>query len=156
MSKPRPSYLDAPRTSRIMKRMGAVHTTLYRLTGGRLGRKFRVPGHLGGSPVCLLTTTGRKSGQPRTAPLIYLADGDRVIVVASQGGLAGNPQWFLNLQAEPSVTVQIGRRRRAMHARVADEQERAALWPRLVEMYPDYANYQSWTERTIPVVICSA
>jgi deazaflavin-dependent oxidoreductase (nitroreductase family) len=74
--------------------------------------------------------------------------------VASQGGLPSNPQWYGNLQANPQVQVRIGRRTRQMSARVANADERAALWPRLVEMYADFASYASWTEREIPVVIC--
>ena len=104
MPKPRPDGLDSPVVPKIIKKMSAANTWLYRKTGGRIGGKF-----LNGAPVLLLTTTGRKSGQPRTTPLLYLADGDRVIVVASKGGLPTNPLWYLNLKADPNVTVQIGR-----------------------------------------------
>jgi deazaflavin-dependent oxidoreductase (nitroreductase family) len=91
---------------------------------------------------------------PRTVPLLYLADGEDAVLVASQGGLPTNPQWYYNLLAEPAVTVQLGTRTRAMRARVADAAERAVLWPRLVRLYADYENYQSWTDREIPVIIC--
>lgn len=108
----------------------------------------------GGIPVCLLTTTGRKTGRPRTLPLLFLEDGDRVVLVASQGGLPKHPLWFRNIQANPEVTIQIRSRVRAMHARVATPEERAGYWPELVAMYPDFDKYQSWTDRTIPVVVC--
>ncbi|MGZ4558050.1 MAG: nitroreductase family deazaflavin-dependent oxidoreductase, partial [Mycobacteriaceae bacterium] len=101
-----------------------------------------------------VTAIGRKSGQPRTSPLLYLPDGDRVILVASQGGLPKHPMWYLNMKANAEVTVQIRNRVRPMCARVASPAERTELWPRLVEMYADFNNYQSWTEREIPVVIC--
>jgi len=128
---------------------------LYRATGGRLGGKWRVGSAFPwGIPVCLLTTTGRKSGQPRISPLLFLEDGDRVVLVASQGGLPKNPMWYLNIRADPDVTIQIKSRIRKMRARVATDEERAELWPRLVAMYADFDNYQSWTERQIPVVIC--
>lgn len=153
--KSKPRGLDRPSTVTIIKVMSAAHTWLYRRSGGRLGRTWHVGSALRhGVPVCLLTTTGRKSGQRRTVPLLHLADGDNAVLVASQGGLPTNPQWYYNVLADPAVTVQIGTRTRAMRAHVADPAERAALWPRLVRLYADYENYQRWTEREIPVVIC--
>ncbi len=135
--------------------MSRANTWLYRATGGRAGSRWRIGSAFpGGVPICLVTTRGRKSGQPRTTPLLYLADGERIILVASQGGLPRNPGWFLNITAEPAVTVQIKRRVRRMRARVADAGERAGLWPRLVRMYADFDAYQAWTTREIPVVIC--
>ena len=107
----------------------------------------------GGIPICLLTSTGRKSGLPRTAPLIFLEDGENVIIVASKGGLPTNPQWFYNLVANPECTLQVGRRTRSMRARVVEGAERNGLWTKLVEMYADFASYQSWAEREIPVVV---
>lgn len=155
MPKSRPPQLDSPLVPRLMKIMARVQTALYRATGGRLGGKWRVGSAFPrGVPVCLLTTTGRKSGQPRTSPLLYLADGDRIILVASQGGLPRHPMWYLNICENPEVTVQIGRTVRRMTARVANGAERSELWPRLVELYADFADYQSWTDRIIPVVIC--
>jgi deazaflavin-dependent oxidoreductase (nitroreductase family) len=154
-TKPRPKGLDRPSTTTIIKWMSAAHTRLYRLSGGRLGRKWHVGSAFRrGVPICLLTTTGRTSGLPRTAPLLHMADGDRVVLVASQGGLPGNPQWYRNLLANPDVEVQLGRSRRRMTARTAGPDERAQLWPRLVAMYRDFESYQSWTRREIPVVIC--
>lgn len=137
------------RGNRFIKLMSTANTGLYRRTGGRLGGKFP-----GGAPICLLTTTGRKSGEPRTMPLLYLADGDDVVLVASKGGFSGHPQWYLNLVADPGVVVEVGRSRREMTARVADADEKAALWPRLVAMYAAYDEYQARTDRDIPVVVC--
>ncbi len=154
-AKARPKGLDRPSTLRIIKAMSSAHTWLYRRSSGRLGKKWHVGSALvHGVPVCLLTTTGRKTGQARTVPLLHMADGDNVILVASQGGLPTNPAWYLNVRANPDVTVQLGKRARRMRARTADAAERARLWPKLLEIYADYDNYQSWTEREIPVVIC--
>ena len=130
----------------FIKLMSKANTGIYRRTGGRLGAKF------GGAPVCLLTTTGRTSGEPRTMPLLYLRDGDDVVVVASKGGFSEHPQWYRNLLVHPEVTVEIGRERLPMTARVADDAEKAALWPRLVAMYQSYDQYQQRTDRDIPVV----
>lgn len=133
----------------MVNRFIAVNTHLYRLTGGRLGNKMK------GAPVLLLDHVGRKSGQPRTAPLLYLRDQADIVIVASRGGSDAMPAWWLNLQAHPATTVQIGRERLSVVAREAAADEKARLWPQLVEMYPDYAVYQTRTERQIPVVILS-
>jgi deazaflavin-dependent oxidoreductase (nitroreductase family) len=151
----RPPQLDSPVVPRVMRVMSRLQVGLYRATGGLLGSKWRVGSAFPwGIPICLLTTTGRKTGQPRTTPLLYIEDGSNVIVVASQGGLPWHPLWFNNLLEKPAVEVQIGRRVRRMRARAANLDERRVLWPRLVAHYSDFANYQSWTEREIPVVIC--
>ena len=153
--KPKPNGLDRPSTARIIKVMSNAHTWLYRRSNGRLGKKWHVGSALRhGVPVCLVTTIGRKSGVARTVPLLHMADGDNVVLVASQGGLPTNPAWYLNLQADPDVTVQLGRSTRRMRARTARPDERARLWPKLVEVYADYESYQSWTDREIPVVFC--
>jgi deazaflavin-dependent oxidoreductase (nitroreductase family) len=153
--KPKPKGLDRPSTHRIIKVMSVVHRRLYHASGGRLGKKWHVGSAVfKGVPICLLTTTGAKSGLPREVPLLYMQDGDRVVVVASQGGLPGNPQWYYNVLANPDVQVRVLRTVRPMRARVATPGERAELWPRLVELYADFASYASWTEREIPVVIC--
>jgi deazaflavin-dependent oxidoreductase (nitroreductase family) len=134
--------------SAVIKVMSSLNTWVYRVSGGRIGGRF-----WGGAPVLLLTTTGRKSGHPRTAPLLYLEDGDTYVVVASKGGMSHNPLWFENLLANPRVEVEVGNRTMAMQARRASADERARLWPRLVKMYPQYDDYQARTERSIPVVI---
>ena len=150
----KPKGLDDPGTVKFMKVLAVVNVWLYRRTGGRLGSHWRIgAGFRNPVPICLVEHTGRKTGQLRTTPLVYLADGERVVVVASQAGRPENPMWFLNVSANPDVTVVIGRQRRAMRARVADDAERAELWPRLVDLYADYASYQSWTDRVIPVVV---
>jgi deazaflavin-dependent oxidoreductase (nitroreductase family) len=153
--KPKPQGLDKPLTTRLIKLMSRVNTRVYRMTGGRVGKNWRImAGFKKPVPICLLTTTGRKSGRPRTVPLCYLQDGANIVVVASVGGLPSNPQWFGNLRANPEVEIEIGRKRTGYRARQAEAAERDRLWPRLVELYPDYASYQSWTDREIPVVIC--
>ncbi|MGX6510619.1 nitroreductase family deazaflavin-dependent oxidoreductase [Rhodococcus sp. SJ-2] len=150
-----PKGLDSKATTSIIKWMSRVNVALYRATGGRLGGKWRVGSAFPwGIPVCLLTTTGRKTGQPRTAPLLFLEADGKVLLVASQGGLPKHPLWFRNIQANPEVTVQIRSDIRQMKARVATDAERAQYWPKLTAMYPDFDNYQSWTDRVIPVVVC--
>jgi deazaflavin-dependent oxidoreductase (nitroreductase family) len=133
----------------IIRVMTAVNVWLFQMTGGWLGGKFP-----GGAPICLVTTRGRKSGQDRTIALLYLQDGDRVVLVGSKGGMSHHPGWIFNLRAEPRCEVQIGTERRRMRARTANADERRSLWPRLVAMYADYAEYQKRTTREIPVVIC--
>jgi deazaflavin-dependent oxidoreductase (nitroreductase family) len=152
--KPKPEGLDKPYVGKIIKAMSKVNVAVYRWTGGVLGSKWRVGSAFPwGIPVLLLTTKGRKSGQPRTAPLVFIEDGSNVIVVASHGGLPKNPLWYENLRAHPECEVQIKRRKMKMRARTASSSERAELWPKLVAHYPDYASYETWTERVIPVVI---
>jgi len=156
-TKPKPEGLDKPYVGRIIKTMSKVNVAIYRWTGGMLGSKWRVGSAFPwGVPVLLLTTIGRKSGQRRTAPLLFIEDAGNVVVVASQGGLPKDPLWYKNLQANPECEVQIKRRKMKMTARTASPEERAALWPKLVGHYRDFANYEAWTERVIPVVILEA
>jgi len=103
--------------------------------------------------VLLLTTTGRKSGKRRTTPLLYLEDAGRYVVVASVGGAPTHPAWYLNLRSDPSATIRIGRRELAVGAETAAPEERARLWARATQMYPQYDDYQAKTSREIPVVI---
>jgi deazaflavin-dependent oxidoreductase (nitroreductase family) len=86
--------------------------------------------------------------------VLYLREGDRVILVASHGGREKNPLWYLNLKANPKVSVQIKKEVLELNARDANDAERAEYWPKLVEMYPSFDDYQSWTDRTIPIVVC--
>ncbi len=146
--KAKPPNLDAPWVGSIIKWMSSVNTWVYQKSGGKIGGKF-----MSGAPVMLLTTTGKKSGLPRTKPLLYLRDGDNVVCVASQGGRATNPLWYENLLAEPTCTVQIGDDVDERRARTATIVEKERIWPRLVEMYSNFDDYQSWTDRKIPVVI---
>ena len=149
MAKPAPRGLNSPQTTTIIKWMSRAQTFLYKKTGGKLGGTF-----LQGAPVALLTTTGRKTGEPRVSPLLYLRDGNRVVLVASKGGAANNPMWYLNLKANPTVSIQIKDEVLHLRARDATDAERAQYWPRLTEMYTSFDDYQSWTDRVIPIVIC--
>lgn len=150
----RPKGLDSEAARRVIKTMSGLHVRLYRLTRGRLGGHWRVGAGLR-TPVriCLLEHRGRRTGQLRTTPLVYIRDGEDVVVVASQGGRAEHPQWYRNLQADPEVTVELHGERLPRRARTASPAERARLWPRLVEAYADFDNYQSWAGREIPVVV---
>ena len=124
-----------------------IHIILYRLSGGSIGGRF------GKSPVLLLITVGRKTGKERTTPLLYLKDGEELVLVASYGGSPTHPIWWLNLQAHPQAEVEMGRQRVRVVARQATTEERDRLWPLLVAMYADYAAYQKKTRREIPVVL---
>ena len=152
--KARPKGLESPMTRLVMKYAGRAHVAVYRATKGRIGSTFRVGAALRKpAPVLLLEHVGKKSGRSYTSPLLYLLDGADVVVVASTGGMAKDPQWYRNLIAHPDTQLQIRGEVRQVRARTASLEERAELWPRLVEMYADYDNYQSWTDREIPVVI---
>lgn len=131
-----------------MKVLGTLHRWLYRASGGKLGKTFF------GSPILLLTTTGRKTGRSRTWPLTYLhGEGGSFIVAASNGGQPTHPGWYLNLRANPHVLVQHGEQIHAMIAEVAKGDERLRLWSHLIEAYPAYAGYQRKTKRQIPIVV---
>jgi deazaflavin-dependent oxidoreductase (nitroreductase family) len=104
-------------------------------------------------PTLLLTTTGRKSGRELTLPLIFGRSGPNYVVVASKGGAPTHPAWYLNLQANPEVKVQVKAAKFTAHAHTADTAERASLWPMMVDIYGPYANYQTKTDRQIPVVV---
>jgi deazaflavin-dependent oxidoreductase (nitroreductase family) len=148
--------LDAPVVKKALKRVARTQVWLYRRTNGRVGGTWRVgAGFRKPVPTLLLDHVGRTSGRLFTTPLLYLVDGDDVVVVASQGGMATDPQWLRNLLRTPDTQVQIGPELRLVTARVAEGEERARLWPRLVELYADFASYQAWTDREIPVVILS-
>jgi F420H(2)-dependent quinone reductase len=150
----KPKGLDSDRTRSIIKVMAKANVWLYRRTGGRVGGTWRIgAGFRTPVPICLVEHRGRKTGKLRTTPLVYLEDGPRIVVVASQAGRPEHPMWYLNLLAHPEVTVQVRSRRRPMRARVAEPGERALLWPKLVDLYADYEAYQSWTDRVIPVVV---
>ena len=127
--------------------MPAAHAWVYRATKGAVGSK------MGNANILLLTTTGRKSGQPRTTPLNYFPDGDRIVLIASNGGRDHHPAWYLNIVANPAVTIQRHARTELKTARVATAEEKAALWPRIVDWYKGYARYQDKTDRDIPLVV---
>ena len=150
----RPNQLDSPLLSVIFRYATRAQVWVYRRTGGKIGGKWRIgAGFRKPVPTLLLEHQGRKSGKLFVAPLLYMHDGPNVTVVASQGGRPENPQWYRNLVTNPDTHIEIGADRRAVHAVTATPQERARLWPRLVETYADFDTYQSWTDREIPVVI---
>jgi len=139
----------ADRTWPVTRRLMAGHTAIYKASGGRVG-------HTGpGLPTMLLLDhVGAKSGQRRTAPLLYFRDRGDLVLVASKGGFPKHPAWFHNLKANPDTTVQVGREKREVRARVATEEERARLWPEAVKSYGGYRGYQERSKgRTIPLVI---
>ena len=124
------------------------HAALYRATGGRVG------GSLPGLPsLLLLDHVGARSGQRRTTPLVYMPDGEDLLIVASKGGYAKHPGWLHNLRAHPDTTVQVGRERRKVHAREASAEERRRLWPKAAEYNPHWARYRERTSREIPLVL---
>lgn len=131
----------------VARTLGAAHRLAYRASGGRIG------GRIWDLPIVLLTTTGRRSGKPRTTPLCALPDGDDLVVVGSFGGLDQPPGWWLNLQSSPRATVQLGRERREVTARRAEGEERERLWAALTARAPGYLRYAELTEREIPVVV---
>jgi len=151
----KPEGLDSPVTAKVIKYMARAQVAVFTATNGRVGSKWRVgAGFRKPVPTLLLDHVGRKSGRTFTTPLLYLEDGPNLVIVASQGGLPKNPQWYPNLVAHPETTVRVRREGvRRVRARSADAAERAELWPRLVELYADFAKYARWTDREIPVVV---
>ena len=146
--------LDSSITTTISRYIGKAHTWIYRRTGGRVGGNLRLgAGFRKPAPTLLLEHQGRKSGKTFVSPLLYITDRGNVIIVASALGRTENPQWYRNLLAHPDVHIQIGPDRRAVRAVVASEDEKARLWPLLVDAYADFDSYQSATEREIPVII---
>lgn len=132
----------------LLKHFARAHIWVYRRTNGKLGAKLLR------FPTALLTTTGRKSNEPRTTATLYLRDGDRVILPASFGGRQENPLWYLNVQENPEVQVQIRAQHISMVARDATDDERDRYWPLLIRMYPPYRKYREVTDRVIPLVVC--
>lgn len=126
---------------------GQEHVKRYRETNGAEGHDWQ------GTTVLILTTTGRRSGTPRSTPLIYGTDGDNYVVVASKGGADEDPAWYLNLEADPQVKVQVRGDRFPARARAATAEEKPRLWQAALERWPAYADYQRRTEREIPVVV---
>lgn len=153
MKDPRPyTATEVAIANPVIRVMSRLNTWAYRLSGGRLFGKW-----LHGEPIALVTVTGRKTGRKLTVPLVYLQDGEHLLVVASKGGMADHPLWYLNMVANPDVEVQLGADVRRMRARTADATERAHYWPRLVALNRDFEEYQARARasREIPVVVLS-
>ena len=131
----------------VLRVIGGLHTRVYRLSGGRRG------GSMQKAPVLLLTTTGRKSGKPRTQPLLYTRDGEAYAVIASKGGAPAHPLWYLNLKANPVAEITVGSETLEVHARDAEGEERDRIWRALAELYSGYDKYEQKTTRRIPVVV---
>jgi deazaflavin-dependent oxidoreductase (nitroreductase family) len=138
----------ADRSWPILGRLMDGHARIYRATNGLVGH--HIPGL---PPTLLLDHVGAKTAAKRTTPLLYIRDGDDVVIVASKGGFPKHPAWFHNLRANPDTTVQIGSERRTVRARLATPEERERLWPKAVAAYRDYARYQERTDREIPLLI---
>lgn len=132
----------------VLNRAIKGHTAVYRATRGRVGH--RLPGS---PPMLLLEHVGAKSGKQRTTPLVYVADGEDIVLVASKGGHPRHPAWLHNLRAHPEVTIQVGPERRAVRAREASAEERPRLWRKAIDTYGPYAGYQKRTAREIPLVV---
>jgi len=130
-----------------MTLFGKEHVDRYRETEGAEGYDWQ------GTTILLLDTVGRKSGKSYTHPLIYRDYGDDYLIVASKGGAPEPPDWFRNLEANPEVGVQIKGETFRARARVATPQEKPAMWQHMLEVWPDYANYQTKTDREIPIVV---
>jgi len=129
----------------IVRAFTGLHVLLYRQSGGMA----QTPGF----PTLLLTTWGRKTGKPRTIPLVYVTDGECFIIAAAYSGSDQHPAWWLNLQHNPDAVVEVRRKQVKVRAEVADASQRDLLWKRLVAMYPPFAEYQTRTERQIPIIV---
>ena len=131
---------------RFIRVFVGAHRRILAASGGR------ILGRLGGHPLIILTTTGRKTGQPRSTPVIGIPDGPNWLVVASNGGAASQPLWVRNIAACPEVTVRRGKRTAAFRARILPDSERASRWPSLSGAYPAYDKMQAKTDRQLPVI----
>ncbi|HVX32724.1 MAG TPA: nitroreductase family deazaflavin-dependent oxidoreductase [Solirubrobacterales bacterium] len=149
-SRSEPLYLRyADQLWPVTNRLAGAHAFLYRRTGGRLGA--RVPG--GRGRLLLLDHVGAKTGTLRTTPLLYILDGDNLVLLASKGGFPRHPAWFHNLRAHPLTYVQVGPDRRRVRARPATPEERPHLWAKAVAVWPGYDDYRARTDREIPLVV---
>jgi deazaflavin-dependent oxidoreductase (nitroreductase family) len=124
-----------------------ANTRMYRVSGGRIGGRYDK------APVLILHHVGRKSGEKRETPLIYLQDGEDIVIVGSMGGSPKHPAWYLNVRDRPEIEVEIKGRRLPVHARAATPEERERLWPALLEMWPAWEDYGRRTEREFPILV---
>jgi deazaflavin-dependent oxidoreductase (nitroreductase family) len=130
-----------------LKTFGKLNVPLYRASHGRLF------GQIAGTPVLLLTTVGRRSGQPRTVPVVYLPDGERLIVIGSNAGHKTAPAWSLNLEANPDAQVEVGSKRQKIRARIAEGEERVELWRKMNAQYSGFDDYDARTTRDIRLFV---
>ena len=127
--------------------MSSTHVFFYKLSGGRIG------GRIHKADVLLLTTTGRKTGKKRTTPLLYVRDGNRLVIIASNGGRPIDPSWWMNLKRNPIAMVQVKSLKETIYAQRAIGSEKERLWRLMTTAYPTYDDYQKKTDRDIPVVV---
>lgn len=140
-----------PFTRFMIKNYTRFNVWVFKKSGGRLLKKFP-----NGSPICVVGMKGAKSGLRREVALIHIPKGDEIILIASQGGLDQHPVWYYNIKAHPEVDIMVGGGRKGNYlARQVDETEKAALWPHILAVYPDFDEYQARTDREIPVFVCS-
>ena len=139
---------DLSGPARLALKLGSgLHSGVYRASRGKLF------GRMGKSPILLLNTVGRKSGKKRTTPLLYVMDGEDFVIIASKGGTPTHPAWYLNLIANPDATVEVGDREVRVRAEEVHGEDKTRLWQKMVEMYPTYDDYQTKTEREIPLLV---
>jgi deazaflavin-dependent oxidoreductase (nitroreductase family) len=134
-------------TSFFVKMFLGAHVAVYRMSGGKVG------GKMGPNTILLLTTTGRKSKQPRTLPLGYFRDGNDFVVTASNGGQPRHPAWYFNLKTDPHAVIQVGKDTLQATAEQADPEQKQRLWARLIAIAPQYDKYRDKTGRDIPMMI---
>ena len=137
----------APPNRWFIRAFGIIHAAVFRLSGGRLSNSLQ------GDEICFLETTGAKTGKSRTAPLMYVPYKDGVLMVASVGGTEKHPFWYWNILKNPEVTVTHRNQVLRLRARLATAQERPELWPICIEHYPPFGEYQTRTEREIPIFV---
>lgn len=133
----------------VLKFLTKLNVWTYKASKGRVWNTFP-----GGYPICILGSQGAKSGEWREVALIHLPHNNKELLVASQGGMDRNPNWFYNVSANPEVDITVTGETRRMHARRVSDEEKAALWPHLLSLYPDFDEYQARTDRNIPVFVC--
>jgi F420H(2)-dependent quinone reductase len=144
----RPKMYDIMTKSWLGVAFGKLNAKVYKASDGRLF------GKMGDADLAVVTAIGRKSGKPREVPLIYGPDGDNVVLIASKAGHPTHPVWYLNMVANPKIRIQIGATSREYVVYTAEGEERERCWEMMCSLYDDYRNYQKWTDREIPVVVC--
>lgn len=138
-----------PTIRRVLRWATRLQVGVFKASKGRLMNKF-----IGGYPICVVTTTGARSAQPREIALIHLPHGENKLLVASQGGMPVNPAWYYNVVAHPELKILVDGEEKSYRARRVSDEEKAGLWPHLLSLYPDFDEYQARTDRNIPVFSC--